>query len=899
MSLRSLVESRNVVIHDGQFNQIRGHHTSLVINLNQTASGSPPGSPSGSAPSNETDRINPAPSPGQSPQPNHERNQPQVSSQSQEIPLQKNNDIYERHLTPKGRGFPLWIPGPNQVLHIDYRRRGIRIGDVGIITPSGAFSFLFNICLPHDDPVNPRVLPEHFAPISPPIEAVDIDKFLVYDDDSHLASASIKRSQTSNTSGIVFESSASEGAILTMPRGANSEDLGNSAAFRDYVAANVADWYKFVNGRRGREAKNGDVRLVVGFDKTTSWGIATFSNQSTQNNCRLRFGPSETAGPASAGTYTWELSGVAEVKAGPGSKRNDELRRDSDPPDIQFENQCLFMRTLNVTLADDVWVDIHSSLGSVHVDPRHSWYPHVKDYSGFNHPHSNNPGTSSGSSSLPSQEVQSGIQTTAGSLYGSQDVNVTNNNPAMFISGPLESLMTHPSKILNNILLENVPTAKMAITHDNDWSSYDTLPDLHELVANILASQNVCEDNGVVFLQPKEILDQMLEVSASVSPVQVSEVKIGGLVEPATPFKMDNLGGRNEVAQLEVQVHMRKKLLGAEHPDTLISMGNLASTYHNQGRWNEAEKLEVQVMEMRKMVFGAEHPDTLISMGNLASTYSNQGRWNEAEELEVQVMEMRKKLLGEEHPYSLISMGNLACTYSHQGRWDEAEQLEVQVMELSEKLLGAGDPFTLTSMGNLASIYSNQGRWNEAEKLEVQVMEMRKEVLGAEHPDTLTSMANLASTYSNQERWNEVEQLEVQVMEMKKKLFSAEHPDTLISMGNLGMTYCNQGRWNEAEQLEFQVMDIMKRVLGTEHPSTLTSMGNLATTYHHQGKLNEAEQLGVQVMNMRKKLLGTKHPLTLTSMENLAMTYNNQGRWNEAEDLELEVMNIRKGDGVK
>jgi hypothetical protein len=72
-----------------------------------------------------------------------------------------------------------------------------------------------------------------------------------------------------------------------MPRGARSEDLGNVEKFMEYAAANVDDWYKFVNGPRGRRAKNGDVRLVVGFDKTTCWGIATFANQSHQNTCRL------------------------------------------------------------------------------------------------------------------------------------------------------------------------------------------------------------------------------------------------------------------------------------------------------------------------------------------------------------------------------------------------------------------------------------------------------------------------------------------------------------------------------------------------------------------------------------------------------------------------------------
>ena len=159
-----------------------------------------------------------------------------------------------------------------------------------------------------------------------------------------------------------------------MPRGARSEDLENLAGFRKYAAANAANWYRYVNGSCGREAKNGDIHLVVGCDKTTSWGIATFqaANKTEQNSCRLKFGPSE--GDA-ASAYTWsDNSGVAEVRTGPDSNEIDELRIDSDPPDVQFENQCLFVRTLNVTLGDDIWADIHSSSGYIPVDPQNSQY---------------------------------------------------------------------------------------------------------------------------------------------------------------------------------------------------------------------------------------------------------------------------------------------------------------------------------------------------------------------------------------------------------------------------------------------------------------------------------------------------------------------------------------------
>src|SRR5947209_3483605 len=97
-----------------------------------------------------------------------------------------------------------------------------------------------------------------------------------------------------------------------------------------------------------------------------------------------------------------------------------------------------------------------------------------------------------------------------------------------------------------------------------------------------------------------------------------------------------------------METSLSSRVRGQEHPDTLTSMANLTSTYRNQGRWKEAEELEVQVMETRKRVLGQEHPSTLTSMANLASTYMNQGRWKEAEELDVQVMETRKRVLGAE-----------------------------------------------------------------------------------------------------------------------------------------------------------------------------------------------------------------------------------------------------------
>ena len=113
------------------------------------------------------------------------------------------------------------------------------------------------------------------------------------------------------------------------------------------------------------------------------------------------------------------------------------MRIDSDPPGVQYENQCLFVRTLNITLKEDVWADIHSTLGSVHVDPRH-----VGDHFDSNRPHSSSPCTGSGSNLPPSSGAQYGTQRATGSTCGLRCTVTSDNNQEMFISGPPRSLVS-------------------------------------------------------------------------------------------------------------------------------------------------------------------------------------------------------------------------------------------------------------------------------------------------------------------------------------------------------------------------------------------------------------------------------------------------------------------------
>jgi hypothetical protein len=79
-------------------------------------------------------------------------------------------------------------------------------------------------------------------------------------------------------------------------------------------------------------------------------------------------------------------------------------------------------------------------------------------------------------------------------------------------------------------------------------------------------------------------------------------------------------------------------VLGEKHPDTITAMANLASTWRQQGRLNDAEQLELQVLGLYKEVLGEKHPDTILTMTNLAATWQKQGRFDEARQLEADAL---------------------------------------------------------------------------------------------------------------------------------------------------------------------------------------------------------------------------------------------------------------------
>lgn len=119
------------------------------------------------------------------------------------LPVQRSRDIYYRHMAVQGRGLPMWRTEPSSTLPHVYRRCGIAVGDVGMITAFGGFDFMFNICLPANHPINQQGLPQGFSPLDPQLLPSDIERHMDFNLNSYLASASVAIFDSENDSSYV------------------------------------------------------------------------------------------------------------------------------------------------------------------------------------------------------------------------------------------------------------------------------------------------------------------------------------------------------------------------------------------------------------------------------------------------------------------------------------------------------------------------------------------------------------------------------------------------------------------------------------------------------------------------------------------------------------------------
>ena len=268
-------------------------------------------------------------------------------------------------------------------------------------------------------------------------------------------------------------------------------------------------------------------------------------------------------------------------------------------------------------------------------------------------------------------------------------------------------------------------------------------------------------------------------------------------------------------------------------------------------------------------ILGPDHPDTLMAGEQLADACLAAGRAAEALPWFQWVLAKRARALGPDHPGTVAARCNLGRAASAAGQFADAITVLDEAVAGYERVLGADHLDTLGARDELAAAYQAAGQFADAIRLYRRTLADREQIQGPRHPDTMTTRQQLADTCLAAGRLKDALSGYKRVLADRERVLGPDHLDTIAARGNLGAAYHTAGRMASALQLHEETCAGYERVLGPDHPDTLGRRASLAHVYYAVGRISDATTLLRDTLARCERTLPPGDPLTQTVRESL------------------------------
>jgi tetratricopeptide (TPR) repeat protein len=234
----------------------------------------------------------------------------------------------------------------------------------------------------------------------------------------------------------------------------------------------------------------------------------------------------------------------------------------------------------------------------------------------------------------------------------------------------------------------------------------------------------------------RELIPHVLALTDHISPDQDTPATASLLVAASGYLQGDGHASQAiTVAQRAVNAYRHQQ--GPDAPDTLTARSYLASAYRAAGVPSGlVTPLHQANLADSARVLGANHPETLVARANLAYVYALQDEPRRAIDLHELNLAEFERIHGPDHPHTLNARANLASSYRAIGDLPRAIDLHEQSVADYGRVFGPGHSETITARSNLAYAYQLAGDYGRAIPLHRQVLTERERLYGPDHPTT-------------------------------------------------------------------------------------------------------------------------------------------------------------------
>jgi len=244
------------------------------------------------------------------------------------------------------------------------------------------------------------------------------------------------------------------------------------------------------------------------------------------------------------------------------------------------------------------------------------------------------------------------------------------------------------------------------------------------------------------------------------------------------------------------------------------------------------------------------------SMEDLALFYEQMGRYDEAEKMLLEILDLKRSIPDEADILIIETLNDLGVMYNRLKRYAKAEKMFREVVSECEENVGKDHHFYATAKNNLGTIALNQGDYKRAKVLLEEALERFSARFGSFHPYYADVLNNLARTERKLSNYTAAEDYYQEVLQIDQKLYGNQHPNYATTMLNIGILLSSDGRENEAEQYYDTALLIREKALGHNHPAYGSALEYTGIHYLAVGKMEIAEEkfrksIAIQINQIR------------------------------------------------
>jgi hypothetical protein len=239
-------------------------------------------------------------------------------------------------------------------------------------------------------------------------------------------------------------------------------------------------------------------------------------------------------------------------------------------------------------------------------------------------------------------------------------------------------------------------------------------------------------------------------------------------------------------------------------------------------------------------LLGPDHPDTLVAAGQMADALLAAGQHPAAVQWAQWVADGRDRVLGPGHPAAIAARVSLGRALADSGETHEALQVLRGAAARSEQAHGHGGPQALAMMDEYAAAFLAAGDAATALRFCQQSLAGCEQAHGPADPVTLAAALRLAGACLAGGKVKDAIRQYRRVLAAREQALGPDHPGTLEARASLAAAYDTAGRIGDALREHQAACAGCERTLGPDHPLTLTRHAGLARAYYAAGQIGDA-----------------------------------------------------------